>query len=98
MNTTQQAVLAEIRAHIDAIDGEILALLAQRQEYVAQAGKLKPKHDAAAIAAPERVAQILAARRQQAKAIGLSPDVAEAVWQAMISAFIAYETNINRAH
>jgi len=42
-------------------------------------------------------AQVIAARREQAAAAGLSPDVAEAVWQAMIAAFIRLETETNRA-
>jgi len=50
-----------------------------------------------AVAAPERVAQVIAARRGQAAAAGLSPEVAEAVWQAMIAAFIRLETETNQA-
>ena len=49
-----------------------------------------------ALYAPERVAQIIAERRSQAAAAGLSPEVAEAVWQAMIAAFIRLETEVNR--
>ena len=30
-------------------------------------------------------------------AAGLSPDVAEAVWQAMIAAFIRFEQEVNRS-
>ena len=88
--------LAEVRRQIDHLDQQLLALLAQRQHWVVQAGLLKPHGDAAAVAAPERVAQILAARRQQAEAAGLSPAVAEAVWRAMIAAFIALETDVNQ--
>ena len=72
--------LAEVRQAIDALDGQLIGLLARRQQLVAQAGRLKPKHDAQAVAAPERVTQVLKARREQAAAAGLSPDVAEAVW------------------
>ena len=53
--------------------------------------------DRQAVAAPERVAQVIAARRGQAAAAGLSPEVAEAVWQAMIAAFIRLETETNQA-
>jgi len=40
---------------------------------------------------------VLKARREQAAAAGLSPDVAEAVWQAMIAAFIRFEQEVNRS-
>ena len=89
--------LAEVRQEIDALDSQLIGLLARRQQLVAQAGRLKPKHDAQAVAAPERVAQVLKARREQAVAAGLSPDVAEAVWQAMIAAFIRFEQEVNRS-
>jgi isochorismate pyruvate lyase len=88
--------LPEIRAAIDDLDSRLISLLAQRQTLVEQAGRLKPKNDAQAVAAPERVAQIIADRRARAAAAGLSPEVAEAVWQAMIAAFIQLETDINR--
>ena len=47
--------LAEVRQAIDALDSQLIGLLARRQQLVAQAVRLKPKHDAQAVAAPERV-------------------------------------------
>lgn len=88
--------LTEVRLAIDGIDRQLIGLLARRQILVEQAGRLKPKNDARAVAAPERVAQVIHTRREQAAAAGLSPDVAEAVWRAMIEAFIRLETEINR--
>ena len=88
--------LPEIRAAIDDLDSRLISLLAQRQTLVEQAGRLKPNNGVQSVAAPERVAQIIADRRARAAAAGLSPEVAEAVWQAMIAAFIQLETDINR--
>ncbi|UOO82075.1 chorismate mutase [Uruburuella testudinis] len=88
--------LTEVRAAIDTLDRRLLELLAKRQQLVEAAGRLKPQNDAGAVAAPERVAQIIAARRQQAEAVGLSPDVAQAVWQAITDAFIRFETEVNQ--
>ncbi len=88
--------LNNVRAEIDRIDGELIRLLAERQRWVETAGRLKPRNDAAAVAAPERVAHVLATRRAQAEAAGLSPQVASAVWQAMITAFIELEQETNR--
>ena len=89
--------LAEVRQEIDALDSQFIGLLARRQQLVAQAGRLKPKRDTQAVVAPERVVQVLKARREQAAAAGLSPDVAEAVWQVMIAAFIRFEQEVNRS-
>lgn len=71
--------LTEVRQAIDGLDAELIALLARRQALVEQAGRLKLRGDAQAVAAPDRGAQVIAARREQTAA-GLSPDVAEAVW------------------
>ena len=89
--------LNEVRQAIDSLDAELITLLAKRQTLVEQAGRLKPRGDRQAVAAPERVAQVIAARRGQAAAAGLSPEVAEAVWQAMIAAFNRLETETNQA-
>lgn len=81
--------LVEVRSHIDRLDGELLALLAQRAAYVRQAARFK--RDASEVAAPQRVEQVVARVLQQAGHYGLAPSVVEATWRAMISAFIAVE-------
>lgn len=96
MESDNQQKLADVRRAIDAIDQKIIDLLAQRQIQVEAAGRLKPKNNTQAVAAPDRVRQVIENRRQQAEAMGLSPDVAEAVWQAMINAFIKLEHDVNR--
>ena len=53
--------LTEVRQAIDGLDAELIALLAKRQTLVEQAGRLKPRGDAKAVAAPDRVAQVIAA-------------------------------------
>ena len=88
--------LAELRRDIDALDSQLIGLLARRQRLVEQAGRPKPRGDQQAVAAPERVAQVIADRRSQALAAGLAPEVAEAVWRAMIDAFIHLEGQVNQ--
>ncbi|MGO4592437.1 chorismate mutase [Leifsonia sp. 2TAF2] len=46
-----------MRAEIDALDGEIVRLIAQRQRWVVEAGALK--QDRGAVSAPDRVAKDL---------------------------------------
>ena len=81
--------LDEVRAGIDAIDAELVRLLADRQALVKAAAGFKKDEDA--VRAPDRVAQVIAKVRARAEEAGLAPEVAEAVWRAMIGAFIELE-------
>ena len=83
------ASLEEVRANIDRIDRDIVAALAERGKYVAEAGRFKK--DPAAVSAPARVEAIVARVRGLAEADGLAPDVAERTYRAMIAAFEDYE-------
>lgn len=81
--------LPEVRARIDAIDADLVRLLADRQELVRAAAAFKA--DEQAVRAPARVEQVISKVRERATAAGLAPAVAEAVWRAMIEAFIDLE-------
>jgi isochorismate pyruvate lyase len=81
--------LAEVRSCIDAIDRDLVDLLARRQALVQRAARFKAGQDA--VRAPERVAAIIEAIRLRAADKGLAPDVAEAIWRAMITALIEVE-------
>lgn len=89
------ASLAEVRSAIDAIDAEITVLLARRQRLVKAAAGFKT--DERAVRAPARVEAVLAAARQRALEHGLAPEVAEAVWGAMVGAFIDLELREHRS-
>ena len=78
-----------IRQAIDALDREIVALIARRQELVEAAGALKK--DADTVRAPDRVEQVIARVRSAAMDAGADPDVVEATFRAMIDAFILLE-------
>jgi isochorismate pyruvate lyase len=81
--------LADVRARIDALDGRLVRLLAEREELVRAAAAFK--RDERAVRAPDRVERVVRLARERAADAGLSPEVAEAVWRAMISAFIDLE-------
>ncbi|MFI9010683.1 chorismate mutase [Actinosynnema sp. NPDC053489] len=87
--------LAEVRAGIDAIDSELVRLLARRQRLVRAAASFKA--DDRAVRAPDRVAEVIASVRERAVAAGVEPAVAEAVWRAMIGAFIEVELDARRS-
>ena len=78
-----------MRDNIDRIDHAIVALIAERGKYVAEAGRFKA--DPAAVSAPARVDAIVAKVRADAEAQGLDPTVAEKTYRAMIAAFEDYE-------
>ncbi|OLT17024.1 chorismate mutase [Actinomadura sp. CNU-125] len=81
--------LADVRARIDGIDGALVRLLADRQALVRAAAAFKT--DERSVRAPDRVERVVALARSRAADAGLSPDVAEAVWRAMVGAFIELE-------
>jgi isochorismate pyruvate lyase len=87
--TWTPASLDEIRDRIDALDAEVVRLLARREELVRAAAGFKK--DEQAVRAPDRVERVVAAARAEAERAGLSPQVAEAVWRAMIAAFVDLE-------
>lgn len=82
--------LDEVRLHIDRLDRQLLALVAERGAYVKQAARFKTC--AADVAAPQRVEQIIGKLTALAGEVGAEPRVVEATWRAMIAAFIAAET------
>ncbi|MEV4005114.1 chorismate mutase [Actinomadura sp. NPDC049753] len=81
--------LADVRARIDAVDGWLVRLLAEREELVRAAAAFK--RDERAVRAPDRVERVVTLARERAADAGLSPEVAETVWRAMIGAFIDLE-------
>ncbi len=83
------ASLEEVRARIDAIDQKIIALIGERSEFVSQAARFK--RTAGDVKAPSRVEEIIVKVRALSLESGVNPDVAEATYRAMISAFIDLE-------
>ena len=86
--------LDEVRAAIDALDDQIVALLAQREQQVRRAGRLKG--DVAAVPAPERVEKVVARVRDLATAHGAQPELVERIYRGMIAAFIDLELTATR--
>lgn len=81
--------LDQVRGHIDALDRQIVGLLAERGAYVSQAARFKKDSDA--VRAPQRVEQVINKVRHLADELGANPEVAEAVYRAMIAGFIQQE-------
>jgi isochorismate pyruvate lyase len=89
----QAATLGELRHRIDALDDEIVALMAQRALCVRDAARFK--RDLFQVSAPARQAQVFARVRglaapHEAAFPGLG-DVVDATYRTMVAAFIAGE-------
>lgn len=87
--------LDEVRHHIDRLDRQLVALVAQRGAYVAQAARFKKS--AGDVPAPQRVEQVIARVTALASELGADKAVVEATWRAMIGAFIHSELQTHAA-
>ncbi len=81
--------LAEVRERIDAIDVQIVALLAERGRWVKDAARFK--RDAFQVSAPQRQQQVFDKVRRLAEEKGAYPEVVEAAYRALVAGFIARE-------
>jgi isochorismate pyruvate lyase len=89
----QAATLGALRERIDALDAQIVALLAERALCVRDATRFK--RDAFQVAAPERQAAVFARVRalaaDRAAEFPSLPDVVEAAYRVLVAGFIAGE-------
>ena len=83
------ASLAEVRDHIDRLDRDIVALLAERGRYVKDAARFK--RDSFQVSAPQRQQQVFDHVRTLAEQAGAYPEVVEACYRAMVAGVIARE-------
>ncbi len=81
--------LEDVRAEIDRIDEQIIALLGRRLEYVRVAAKFKRSE--AEVAAPDRQKAMLEARREWAQREGLDPGLIEQLYRDLVAWFISHE-------
>lgn len=84
--------LEQVRENIDRIDSEIIKLIAERGEYVAQAAAFKKSEDA--VRDNSRVETVVKNARNKAEQFGADPDLTEAVFREMISRFISSEMSV----
>ena len=81
--------MAELRAAIDALDQQLVILLARRQAYIERAAVLK--QDRGAVRDDARVEQVIAKVLAEAKEAGLAGSIAEPVWRTLIEQSIRHE-------
>lgn len=85
--------MAELRAAIDALDGEIVRLFARRVGYIDRAIALKPAEGLPA-RVEARVEDVVNKVRREAAAQGLDAVLAESLWRQVIEWSIAREETV----
>ncbi len=80
---TFEQQLSVLRDEIDDIDRQLVALLAKRRAVTTKVGHLKSA-EGVPIFAPEREASLIKIRRQQAKEMGVSPELIEDVLRRLM--------------
>lgn len=81
--------MTEVRAGVDAIDRQLVDLLALRFGYMDAAARIKDSR--AAVRDEARKAEVIANVRKAAGAAGLPEDVLAQLWDQLVEASIAYE-------
>ena len=84
------ANIDDVRAEIDHIAQNVIALIGKRFKYVQVAAKFKTSTES--VEAPERFTAMLRQRRHWAEQEGLSPDAVEKLYSALVEYFINEET------
>ncbi len=81
--------MAEVRAGVDQVDREMIALLARRFAYMDAAARIKPERGH--VRDETRKAAVIANVRAAAKTSGLPGDAIAELWDRLVEASIAYE-------
>ena len=89
LSPAECTTMAEVRAGVDALDRELVALLATRFGYMRAAARINPTRDA--VRDEVRKASVIAAAVAEAEAHGIPGDVIGDIWERLVEGSIAYE-------
>jgi isochorismate pyruvate lyase len=84
--------MAEVRAGVDAVDRQLVALLAERFRYMDAAARIKPRREQ--VRDEARKAEVIANVEREARALGVDPALAARLWETLVEASIAHETEV----
>jgi isochorismate pyruvate lyase len=85
----QCQTMAEVRAGVDALDEQIVTLLAKRFQFMDAAARIKRHRDQ--VRDEPRKAAVISHAEGIARQIGLSPTLVAELYERLIEASIAYE-------
>src|SRR5690606_30757395 len=81
--------MAEVRSGIDALDAELVGLLARRFAYMRAAARIKPSRDA--VRDEARKAEVIANAVARAGELGIPAATVAEIWDRLVEGSIAYE-------
>ena len=81
--------MPEVRAGVDALDRELVALLARRFAYMRAAARIKPER--AMVRDEARKAAVIAAAQAEAQRLGAPDERIAVLWEDLVESSIAYE-------
>lgn len=81
--------MAQVRAGVDALDEEIVALLGRRMRFMEAAARIKP--DRAQVRDEPRKAAVIAHAQVVAARVGFPPDLAGRLYEELVEGSIAHE-------
>ena len=81
--------MKEVRAGVDRVDRELVALLARRFAYMDAAARIKPERGH--VRDEARKAEVIGNARVAAEAAGLPGETIADLWERLVEASIAYE-------
>ena len=81
--------MADVRVAIDALDQEIVGLLAERIRYIEAAARIKAQRDT--VRDEDRKAEVLANVDRAARELNLPADLAAALYELMVEYSIGHE-------
>jgi isochorismate pyruvate lyase len=84
--------MAQVRAGVDAVDAQIVALLGARFGYMRAAARIKT--DRNAVRDEGRKASVIAAAKDAAREAGVPEPLVAALWEMLVESSIAYELAI----
>ncbi|WP_323762746.1 chorismate mutase [Maricaulis sp.] len=84
--------MQEVRAGVDALDRELVALVAKRARYMEAAARIKPSRDV--VRDEWRINDVISKVSAEAKSRGLAVEIAEPVWRELVERSIAYEFSV----
>lgn len=81
--------MQEVRAGVDAVDRELMALLARRFGYMRAAARIKPERHL--VRDEQRKATVIAQARAIAATLGVPEGLVADLWERLVEGSIAYE-------
>jgi isochorismate pyruvate lyase len=89
MRAEDCTTMGEVRAGIDALDRQLVTLLAERLKFIAAAARIKP--DRATVRDEWRKADVLAKVEAASRELGVPGDLSADLWERLIEYSIAHE-------